>query len=249
MRLTRSCTRLFDRRVSRHETTRLQHAQGVEDACPRLILFLHHLPPRRRRWPTPVSLSAISAAGTCKPTLFCGHQAAVVDISPDIARLYFTSFPHPAPRPEVLNRSESDYRPGIRGQLQASTSATPDDDAKYYYFTIDDQLIYLSFFQDWGPLNLAMVYKACILIHELLQVRAVFASWLPPAHLRTGPGLVLASAGLVQLKRSPTEGKRGVAYGTLCGMSTPIPRVSCHRVPSLDDCPTPATMGSVPPDS
>ena len=47
---------------------------------------------------------------------------------------------------------------------------TPDDDAKYYYFTIDDQLVYLSFFQDWGPLNLAMVYKACILIHELLQV-------------------------------------------------------------------------------
>ena len=50
-------------------------------------------------------------------------------------------------------------------------SVTPDDDAKYYYFTIDDQLVYLSFFQDWGPLNLAMVYKACILIHELLQVR------------------------------------------------------------------------------
>jgi cell division cycle 14 len=47
----------------------------------------------------------------------------------------------------------------------------PDDDgAPYYYFTIDDQLVYLSFFQDWGPLNLAMVYKACILFHELLQV-------------------------------------------------------------------------------
>jgi cell division cycle 14 len=45
------------------------------------------------------------------------------------------------------------------------------EDARYYFFTIDDQLVYLSFFQDWGPLNLAMVYKACILIHELLQVR------------------------------------------------------------------------------
>ncbi|EKM59647.1 uncharacterized protein PHACADRAFT_114681 [Phanerochaete carnosa HHB-10118-sp] len=84
-------------------------------------------------------------------------------------RLYFTSFPHPAPRPDDINRGESNCRPCLRGQLQASTSATPDDDAKYYYFTIDDQLVYLSFFQDWGPLNLAMVYKACILIHELLQ--------------------------------------------------------------------------------
>lgn len=44
--------------------------------------------------------------------------------------------------------------------------------ASYYYFTIDDQLLYLSFFQDWGPLNIAMVYKACILIHELLEVRS-----------------------------------------------------------------------------
>lgn len=52
-----------------------------------------------------------------------------------------------------------------------SSSTTPDEDATYYYFTIDDQLLYLSFFQDWGPLNIAMVYKACILIHELLEVR------------------------------------------------------------------------------
>ena len=51
--------------------------------------------------------------------------------------------------------------------------SAPDDEAKYYYFTIDDQLLYMSFFQDWGPLNLAMVYKACILIHELLQVRVL----------------------------------------------------------------------------
>lgn len=68
---------------------------------------------------------------------------------------------------------------------------TPSDDAQYYYFTIgaftslvleiihnksisrnfsDDNLVYMSFFEDWGPLNIAMVYKACILIHELLEV-------------------------------------------------------------------------------
>lgn len=88
-------------------------------------------------------------------------------------RLYFTSFPHPAPRPDLLNRTsnEPENKPKIRRQPVASTSITPDDDAQYYYFTIDDQLLYMSFFQDWGPLNLAMVYKACILIHELLQVR------------------------------------------------------------------------------
>ena len=88
-------------------------------------------------------------------------------------RLYFTSFQSPPPKPDSLNKTTDglDNKPSIRGQPQASTSATPDDDAKYYYFTLDDQMQYLSFFQDWGPLNLAMVYKACILIHELLQVR------------------------------------------------------------------------------
>ena len=29
----------------------------------------------------------------------------------------------------------------------------------------------MSFFEDWGPLNIAMVYRACIYIHELLEVR------------------------------------------------------------------------------
>ena len=95
-----------------------------------------------------------------------------------IYRLYFTSFPHPPPRPDVLNHlaQDPDNAPDIRGAPRGSSSTTPDDDAKYYYFTIDDQLLYLSFFQDWGPLNLAMVYKACILIHELLQVRPIICA-------------------------------------------------------------------------
>ncbi|OCH93581.1 tyrosine protein phosphatase [Obba rivulosa] len=86
-------------------------------------------------------------------------------------RLYFTTFPHPAPRPEYLNHvtNETGYIPALRRSKEPSTSSASDEDAKYYYFTIDDQLVYLSFFEDWGPLNLAMVYKACILIHELLQ--------------------------------------------------------------------------------
>lgn len=89
-------------------------------------------------------------------------------------RLYFTTFPHPAPRPDTINHpSSTEPKPRIRGAALAGTSATPDDDAKYYYFTVDDQLVYLSFFQDWGPLNMAMVYKACILFHELLQVSLV----------------------------------------------------------------------------
>lgn len=88
-------------------------------------------------------------------------------------RLYFTTFPHPAPSPQVLNQQsmEPGNAPRVRARPRGGPSASPDDDATYYYFTIDEHLLYLSFFQDWGPLNIAMVYKACILIHELLEVR------------------------------------------------------------------------------
>jgi cell division cycle 14 len=89
-------------------------------------------------------------------------------------RLYFTTFPQPAPNPLVLNRlaAEPGSRPRVRTRPKEIHAAAADETATYYYFTIDDQLLYLSFFQDWGPLNIAMVYKACILIHELLEVRA-----------------------------------------------------------------------------
>ncbi|KAF9076565.1 protein-tyrosine phosphatase-like protein [Rhodocollybia butyracea] len=86
-------------------------------------------------------------------------------------RLYFTTFPHPAPNSETLNRltTDTNYRPRVRPRPRGFPATSPDEHASYYYFTIDDQLLYLSFFQDWGPLNIAMVYKACILIHELLE--------------------------------------------------------------------------------
>ena len=88
-------------------------------------------------------------------------------------RLYFTTFPHPPPNPQVLNEvsMEPGNAPRVRARPRGGPLASPDDNATYYYFTIDDNLLYLSFFQDWGPLNLAMVYRSCILIHELLEVR------------------------------------------------------------------------------
>ena len=87
-------------------------------------------------------------------------------------RLYFTSFAHPAPRQSTLNGPVGDaLKPKIRGTSRGSAPATPDAEARYYYFSVDDQLVYTSFFQDWGPLNLAMVYKSCIYIHQLLVVR------------------------------------------------------------------------------
>ncbi|KAG7096662.1 hypothetical protein E1B28_004077 [Marasmius oreades] len=132
-------------------------------------------------------------------------------------RLYFTTFPHPAPNPGVLNRLASDpcYRPRVRPRSVYSSSSS-DEDATYYYFTIDDQLLYLSFFQDWGPLNIAMVYKACILIHELLQDkdleshRLVLYSSSDPKG-KANAALLMALYIMIVQRRAPWEAFKPIA--------------------------------------
>lgn len=49
------------------------------------------------------------------------------------SRLAYTYFPAPPPRAEYLNQLQEDV----------------------HFFSVDDQLVYLSFFQDSGPLNAA----------------------------------------------------------------------------------------------
>lgn len=56
-------------------------------------------------------------------------------------RLAYTYFKSPAPRSEILN------------SLTAAAESRDADPGAIYWFSIDDQLVYLSFFQDYGPLN------------------------------------------------------------------------------------------------
>lgn len=58
-------------------------------------------------------------------------------------RLGYTYFANPAPRAEVLNALT----------LGSSGGEGDGGDEGIYWFTVDDQLQYLSFFQDYGPLN------------------------------------------------------------------------------------------------
>ncbi|KAJ7937385.1 phosphoprotein phosphatase [Mycena leptocephala] len=133
-------------------------------------------------------------------------------------RLYFTTFPQPAPNPLVLNRlaAEPGNRPRVRTRPRDPHVASADETATYYYFTIDDQLLYLSFFQDWGPLNIAMVYKACILIHELLEDkdlsphRLVLYSSDDPKR-KANAALLLALFIMIVQRRAPWEAFHPIA--------------------------------------
>jgi hypothetical protein len=76
----------------------------------------------------------------------------------------------------------------------------------------------MSFFEDWGPLNIAMVYKACILIHELLEVR--FSPTCSLCCLRLfdiGQGDEITSSCPILFGQPKAKSQRGTSDGTVCG--------------------------------
>ncbi|KAF8264304.1 protein-tyrosine phosphatase-like protein [Lactarius quietus] len=130
-------------------------------------------------------------------------------------RLYFTTFPHPPPKQETLNDPGFQTEPvNVRGiRTPPSESSEP---IKHYYFTIDDQLMYMSFFQDWGPLNVAMVYKACIYIHSLLidedltSHRLILYTSNDPQR-KANAALLIALFSLIVQQRAPWEAFQPIA--------------------------------------
>lgn len=87
-------------------------------------------------------------------------------------RLYFTFFSDP-PSPSFLNKDNGTAsawfeEPKQQRGSHAATSAyeIPDD---LFWFNIDEDLVYLSFFEDWGPLNVALFYRFCMHVHQLLN--------------------------------------------------------------------------------
>lgn len=68
-------------------------------------------------------------------------------------RLAYTYFKSPAPRPETLNAASGRAR--TKGLGGGGGDDDAGDDVENHWFTVDDQLLYLSFFQDSGPLNAA----------------------------------------------------------------------------------------------
>lgn len=51
-------------------------------------------------------------------------------------------------------------------QQPKSTSCT-------HYFSVEDQLLYESFFSDFGPLNISMLYHYCIKVNKKLSAPAL----------------------------------------------------------------------------
>lgn len=86
----------------------------------------------------------------------------VVPLIPVSHRLWFGIFGGSAPDVDSLNRAA-----GMEHAKFPADMPGPGP-ARLFWFCVDEDLVYLSFSKDWGPLNVAMFYRFCVHVHQML---------------------------------------------------------------------------------
>ena len=84
---------------------------------------------------------------------------------------------------------------------------------KAHFFTMDAELVYWNFFLDFGPLNLAQLYRFCQRLNSKLKAEALRDKVLyyycgSHAHKRTNAAFLIAAWSVLYLDRTPEEAFR-----------------------------------------
>lgn len=103
------------------------------------------------------------------------------------------------------------------------TSVRPKSTSNTHYFSVDDELVYENFYSDFGPLNLAMLYRYCEKLNRKLQVHSAGTSKKKIVHYttmdpqkRVNAAFLIGSYAIIYLKKTPEQ-----AYKPLVGGSNP----------------------------
>jgi cell division cycle 14 len=154
----------------------------------------------------------------------------------------FTYFSDPAPQADVLNQnlgrqaaglflpgeSPAQHLARISKNEQLEKDAAPISkiaphlaaDTIVHWFNIDAELVYLSFFDDWGPLNVAMFYRFCLHLHHLIgmmQDKAALAA--KPSGKTSDIHLILYTTNTPRPKANAAL--LAAMYAMVCGEMTP----------------------------
>lgn len=89
--------------------------------------------------------------------------------------------------------------------------------SRTYFFSVDDTLKYVNFHLDFGPLNLAMLYRYCILLNDILKVPAnaskkIVHYTVMESSKRANAAFLISSYAVMFLNRTPED-----AYEPLTG--------------------------------
>ncbi|XP_024940493.1 dual specificity protein phosphatase CDC14C isoform X2 [Cephus cinctus] len=90
------------------------------------------------------------------------------------------------------------------------TTVKPRSTPNTHYFSIDDELVYENFYSDFGPLNLAMLYRYCQKVNRKLKAitlskkKIVHYTTINP-QLRVNAAFLIASYAVLYCKRTAEE--------------------------------------------
>lgn len=100
-----------------------------------------------------------------------------------------------------------------------SLRTKPRSTTNTHYFSIDDELVYENFYNDFGPLNLAMFYRYCCKLNKKLKSTSLshkrivhFTSF--DQRKRANAAYLIASYAIIYLKKTPEEAYKPLISGT-----------------------------------
>nr|XP_040028013.1 dual specificity protein phosphatase CDC14AB-like isoform X2 [Gasterosteus aculeatus aculeatus] len=104
----------------------------------------------------------------------------------------------------------------------ATLRVRPKNTANTHYFSMDEELVYESFYADFGPLNLAMLYRYCCKVNTNLKSFTLSRKKLVhyTSHdqkKRANAALLIGAYAVIYLKRSPEEAYRTLISGNNTG--------------------------------
>ncbi|XP_075934285.1 dual specificity protein phosphatase CDC14AB-like [Anarhichas minor] len=100
----------------------------------------------------------------------------------------------------------------------ATLHVKPKNTANTHYFSTDEEIIYESFYADFGPLNLAMLYRYCCKV--IMKLKSFTMSRKKLVHYtsydqkkRANAALLIGAYAVIYLKRNPEEAYRTLISG------------------------------------
>eukprot|EP00002_Diphylleia_rotans_P016774 TRINITY_DN3258_c0_g1_i1.p1 TRINITY_DN3258_c0_g1~~TRINITY_DN3258_c0_g1_i1.p1 ORF type:complete len:415 (+),score=44.40 TRINITY_DN3258_c0_g1_i1:119-1363(+) len=95
-----------------------------------------------------------------------------------------------------------------------SLRSIPKDTEKVTFFSVDNELVYLHFFNDFGPLNMGQLYRFCMILKTKLEDargRAVYMYSSHDAHKRANAAFLLGGYLIMMMDYSPEDAHRPFA--------------------------------------
>ncbi|XP_011366619.1 dual specificity protein phosphatase CDC14A isoform X1 [Pteropus vampyrus] len=95
----------------------------------------------------------------------------------------------------------------------------PKSTVNIHYFSIDEELVYENFYADFGPLNLAMVYRYCCKLNKKLKSYSLSRKKIVhytcfDQRKRANAAFLIGAYAVIYLKKTPEEAYRALLSGS-----------------------------------